>query len=206
MNNFIMVFDTETSGLPTRINNKFPLFNNLEAYNQARLVQFSCIIYNLTENKKMEEIDFIIKPEGFVINNSHIHNITNEIALNKGILINDLFIKLDKLMENFDINLIVGHNVIFDINIMKSEIFRFMKKNMLVNFNLMKLFNKKYFCTMKNSINICKIPNTNYPGKFKYPKLEELYFHLYGKKPENLHNSLNDTRYTLDCFIKIFKI
>ena len=82
--------------------------------------------------------------------------------------------------------------------------FRYMKKNQLVNFPILRKIEKlPYFCTMKSTTEICKLPNKNFPDKYKYPKLEELYHYIFGKKPENLHNSMNDAIYTLECLIEL---
>ena len=37
----------------------------------------------------------------------------------------------------------------------------------------------------------------------KFPRLDELYFTLFGTVPENLHNSIIDTLVCLRCFLKI---
>ena len=58
------------------------------------------------------------------------------------------------------------------------------------------------FCTMKSCVNITKIKRKN--GGYKYPKLKELYEYIFGSEPKNLHNSLYDTRYTLDCLKELY--
>ena len=205
-NNIIMVFDTETSGLPKRIpNNYFSPPEMIELYDNCRIVQFSAIIYDVTEGETLNEYDMYIKPDGFIITNSNIHGITQETAVNNGIKITEFFEKLIDIFKTYKISKIIGHNVMFDINVIKSEMFRYMKKHTLVNFPLLKTFSKlPYFCSMKNTVEICKLPNKNYPDKFKYPKLSELYNFIFGKVPENLHNSMNDTIYTLECIIELY--
>jgi len=63
------------------------------------------------------------------------------------------------------------------------------------------------YCTMKESIHICNImipTKTDPTKKFKkFPQLKELYFTLFRKHPENLHNSIVDVLYTLRCFLRI---
>ena len=201
----VMVFDTETSGLPTkRPGYGYSPHQDIELYDNCRLLQFSGIIYNFENNETLEEFDFIIKPENFIINNSHIHGITTEKANEEGIKISTLFEKIIEIFQKHDISKLVGHNVMFDINVTKSEMVRYMKNKQLVNFPILRKIQKlPYFCTMKSSTNICKIPNTNYPDKFKYPKLEELYQYVFGNKPENLHNSMNDAIYTLECLVEL---
>jgi DNA polymerase III epsilon subunit-like protein len=71
-----------------------------------------------------------------------------------------------------------------------------------------KQFNSKCFCTMKNTVDICKLENPNpSPNNkkkgYKYPKLSELHKHLFSYEPKNLHNSLFDVIITLRCFYKL---
>lgn len=72
--------------------------------------------------------------------------------------------KLSLVKEDFDrADLLVGHNISFDLNFLISEYQRAGQ-----GFNL-----KDTFCTMKYFTNICKIDHWNGRG-YKWPKLEEL--------------------------------
>ena len=200
-----MVFDTETTGLPMkRTGEKFSSAKDLKLYDNCRLVQFSAIIYDIDTSETLEEVDFIIKPDNFVILNSHIHGITQEKALTDGIKVTALFEKLIEIFKKYQVVKLIGHNVTFDINVMVSEMFRYMKTNTLVNFPLLKHFEKlPYFCSMKNTVNICKLPLRNCSDKFKYPKLSELYKFIFNKEATDLHNSMNDAIYTLECVVEL---
>jgi hypothetical protein len=63
------------------------------------------------------------------------------------------------------------------------------------------------YCTMKNGKEMCKIDFTFSNGEkgFKFPKLMELYEHLFPgiPAPLNLHNSFADTIITLKCYCKM---
>jgi DNA polymerase III epsilon subunit-like protein len=112
---------------------------------------------------------------------------------------------------------LVAHNLDFDINLIMSEIWRLHifyrkkeheKSKYIDMINV--LLNTKIYCTMLNTIDLCKIPFKNsYDNKnnkkdnWKYPKLEELYEKLFNKKPTNCHNSLYDIRHTAKCFFKL---
>lgn len=191
----ILFFDTETTGIPFL--KKTDDYTKLSVFNFARLIQFSMIIYDKVTHKR-EEYDFIIKPFNFKINNHHIHGITDQIAQTKGISIFHFFNVLNKIFKKNDIKLLVAHNIDFDINIICSELYRYKKLELLDKF---KTLDK--FCTMKNSKHIVKSTNKN--GHLKYPKLSELYTFLFNQDPTNLHNSLYDTRYLTECYIKLFK-
>jgi len=186
----IFVFDTETTGLPYTKD-----YTNLDKFNNARLVQFSGILYDMKEYKVVKEYDIYIKPDDFKINNSHIHHITDEIANSKGIPIKKFFKKLKKILK-YNPLVLVGHNIDFDNNIIKSELYRYKKDKLLNKFSK---FNN--YCTMKNCVNITKIKTNR---GYKYPKLCELYKYIFGYEPENLHNSLYDTRYTLQCVKELY--
>ena len=96
---------------------------------------------------------------------------------------------------------IVGHNIEFDLNILRHN----MKSNNLtqelITLNNL-LLKKKIICTMKVSTNICKIP-----GKYSYkwPKLEELYKHLFQTHIDtsHLHDALEDCKVTQKCFHRL---
>ena len=55
---------------------------------------------------------------------------------------------------------------------------------------------------MKNSINICKIEKINKKGEkyYKYPKLIELYKHIFNNDVNNLHDSMTDILVCFRCY------
>jgi DNA polymerase III epsilon subunit-like protein len=204
----VIIFDTETTGLPqTKILNNDTL--DLWPY----IVQFSYIIYDTDINAIMKVKDSIIKiPENIIITeeNTSFHGITNEISLLKGVSIEDVIHEFFSDIKN--VELIIAHNITFDINMLKVELLRLTNNKT----ELFKEFiNEKYlshskliknlYCTMQESIYTCNIVSTYKNGRkyTKYPKLVELCQHLFNETPINLHNSLNDVVVTLRCFMKI---
>lgn len=59
---------------------------------------------------------------------------------------------------------------------------------------------KKKICTMKRTINFCAIPG---PYGFKWPKLSELHYKLFGTVFEEAHNVSVDINATAKCFWKL---
>ncbi len=108
----ILVFDTETTGLPkSKILNPDTL--NLWPYT----VQFSYVIYDTNLNDIVVSSDKIVKlKDGITMpeDSIKIHGITTEISQKNGInietIINEFFNHLR------DVDLLVGHNISFDIN------------------------------------------------------------------------------------------
>ena len=127
--------------------------------------------------------DFIIKKEGFDITNSIFHGITNEISLDKGV---DFDIAIDKFYELLKKTThIVAHNILFDINVIKSELYRRDKYDIIQEID-----KKKLLCTMSHTKDIIKIKNQY--GKNKNPSLKELYYFTFNKEIDNQHNSKYD--------------
>ncbi|MCR4836942.1 MAG: leucine-rich repeat protein [Bacteroidaceae bacterium] len=183
---YLLFFDTETTGLPEDYNAPS---SNID--NWPRLVQLSWIITN--ENGKIiKERDYIIKPDGFNIphNSSNIHGITNSIALNKGTNLQTVLNEFTK--DAFNAIRLIGHNVDYDIHVVEAELIRC---NMNINFEEM-----CKVCTMKSTVNFCKLPDKY---GFKYPKLQELYFKLFGNHFEDAHNSMADVHATKDCYFEL---
>jgi len=204
----ILVFDTETTGLP---NSKIINPDTLHLW--PHIVQFSYIIYDTSMNDIVETSDEIVNLiDGVTVSeeSTKIHGITNQICSRKGI-------SIDLLLDNFfyhlkSADLLVGHNISFDINMLRVELLRIIygytdeveKKNNINNLHLLTNF-KNIYCTMQESIELCDIKVTNKSGKtyLKYPKLIELHKKLFDSEPNNLHNSFNDILVTLRCFMKL---
>ena len=189
----VMVFDTETSGLPKERN---PSIYDTDKW--PHVMQVSYIIYDTVVGDVTETYDAYIKLNPWVIVDpvsEGIHGITREIMDKKGISIQEALIHMRDALGKVD--LCVGHNVSFDKRFMIVEGVR---NNIRMNFPL-------DYCTMKNGKELCKIEITFSNGTkgFMYPKLMELYDHLFPDipAPQNLHNSLADTIVTLKCYCKM---
>jgi DNA polymerase III subunit alpha len=198
----ILVFDTETTGLPkTRtidVNNE----SNLALW--PHIVQFSYVIYNTQINDITKIQDHIIKINSSTIIPDEvikIHNITNEICELKGKpLINILKQFFDDLNT---VDYLVGHNIEFDLNVLKAELGRLSLHYYIEQLNTFMPKNKIY-CTMRETINFCNIEKPKMTGGTykKFPKLQELYIKLFNEIPKHLHNSLIDVFVCLRCFLK----
>lgn len=206
-----LVFDTETTGLPQT---KHMNDDNLHLW--PYIVQFSYVIYDSDLNNIIKTVDEIIKiPEEVSISegSTQIHGITKTMTDEKGenieIILKNFFVDLTT------VDLFVGHNISFDINMLKVALLRlienkkgnFTPRQVMVAKSNLEYLNKykNIYCTLQKSISLCNIKVTNrYGGVYlKFPKLIELYKKLFDKEPKHLHNSLNDILVTLRCFIKL---
>ena len=189
----VLVFDTETSGLPKERN---PSIYDTDKW--PHVMQVSYIIYNTETGEIDEKYDAYIKLNTWVVVDpvsEGIHGITREIMDTKGVPIQEALVRVRDALGKVDI--CVGHNVSFDKRFMIVEGIR---NSIRMNF-------PADYCTMKNGKQICKIDFTFSNGEkgFKFPKLMELYEHLFPgiPAPQNLHNSFADTIITLKCYCKM---
>ena len=205
-----LIFDTETTGLP---NTKILNPDTLHLW--PHIVQFSYVIYDDIQNDIVQSKDYIIKMDNTVIiseESINIHGITNELSQLKGITIQHVLNVFFSDLKTVDI--LVGHNVSFDINMVKIELLRIIylnhfishKDRLNVKHNLHYLTNfQNICCTLQESIEFCDIKSVDRYGNTykKWPKLLELHQKLFESSPNNLHNSFNDILVTLRCFIKL---
>jgi len=193
----VLIFDTETTGLIPK-----KKINQDMLHLCPHIVQFSYLIFN-TETNMIEKMnDSIVKvPNGIIIpeDSVKIHGITNEISQTGK--------PIQLILENFfkelkTVDMVVGHNISFDIDMVLIETMRFISQDN--SFQLLYKF-KNIYCTMNESIHLCNIVKINKSGNpyVKFPKLSELHEKLFGTVPNNLHNSMNDVLVTLRCFMKI---
>jgi DNA polymerase III epsilon subunit-like protein len=190
----VLVFDTETSGLPTERNASI-----LDTDKWPYILQISYIVYDDESKKIIQLKDNYIKQNITIPKEStHIHGITQEIMNNKGVRLEDVMNDFDIALQNSDI--VVGHNISFDKRMyMVEAIRRYRKQYFTVN-----RIKKPEYCTMKESTTICKIEKQNTKTNksyFKYPTLKELHTHLFDEFPTKLHNSLIDIFATLRCYV-----
>jgi len=185
----ILFFDTETSGVPKNYKRNFT-----DVENWPRLVQLG---YIKTDNNLniLDSKEYLVKPSGFVIpaEVSRVHGIIHDEALENGL---DLEYVLDVFSkELFGCSLLVGHNINYDLNVVGAEFIRCGMYNPLIDI--------PFFCTMKAGINETKIP-----GKYgyKWPKLDELYYHYFQKPIEKQHTALADVEATLEVYRMLPKV
>lgn len=202
----ILVFDTETTGLPAS-----KIINPDTLHLWPHIVQFSYLIYDTNTNEIIKTVDSIVKLNNDKIipeESIKIHGITDEMSKTQGIQINLILNDFFYHLRNVDA--LIGHNVSFDINMIKIELLRIIYNNSSFNlkskYDLHFLTNfKNITCTLQESIEICNIKAIDKYGRsyLKFPKLLELHQHLFESIPNNLHNSFNDILITLRCYMKL---
>ena len=187
----ILFFDTETTGVPR--NYQAPVS---DTSNWPRLVQLGWIVANV-DGSIISKSSYIICPDGFniPIAASNIHGITTDYARREGRNIADVLALF--VQDLGKVNRIVGHNVDFDQHIVGAELYR-------LNWSYSQLFNLPMTCTMKSSIDFCKLPPLRF-GEYKWPKLEELYTKLFGTTFSGAHDAMADIEATKKCYFELIR-
>jgi len=184
----ICVFDTETTGLP-------PNTSITKSELWPRMVQFACMIYD-QDGVLVRTWSTYIKPDGFVIPEEviKIHHITNEIA-NTGITINEWSREFSLLLAN--VHTLVAHNMIFDNNIIQSELYR---ANQLELLQQVKRIRKE--CSMM--IGKKYIMEQKIESRLALPMLCRL-FSIPIPSEDKLHNALVDTELCAALYFELIK-
>jgi len=193
----ILIFDTETSDLP-----KSRIVSIHSVNKWPYILQLSYILYDTVNNKILKvvntlidiDIDIDINPGSF-----NIHKITKEMCKKNGISIKEILYEFNNVLNETD--LLIGHNLQFDKNMLMIE---FIRNGILHNFSP-KNIDIPEFCTMLNGVSICELTYKTKQGKLlpKYPKLSELYKYYFMDVPNGLHNAMVDVIVTLRCYYKM---
>ncbi len=220
----IAFVDLETIGLPRQPSfDEYYSYTDLKCYDNARIIQIAVLIYDIDnfveassdiktskkgntkksnkpdlalETKEVATHVYVIKPDGFVVRNTCFHKITQKIADETGVAFE---IAIGNIWEDLkECDLFVSHNVLFDKNVLLSELHRYDMKEVL-----QKVESTNSFCTSKGCERITKLRFNS--TQYKQPKLSELYKFLFKKNVEILHNAYDDTRILVECFMELVK-
>ncbi len=197
----VIIFDTETTGLPKRSkDNKSPSIYDTTSW--PYIIQLSYILYDNEKHKIIIDHDHIIKiPNHCDITEKSVemHGITRAKSEKEGMNIVDAIELFNICLNAADI--VVAHNISFDKQMMLVECIRY-KITSLFKYKK----REQFFCTMRESVDLCKIPaicKKTQETYFKFPRLSELHQQLFDVDPQNTHNSFVDILICLRCYIML---
>ena len=145
----VLVFDTETTGLPEPGN---PSIYQTERW--PYILQLSYIVYDTTTNELVAVIDRLVCPPSDIVispESTAVHNITPLMCRLHGKPIREVLTEFNIWHARCD--RIVGHNVSFDKRILIVECIR----NNVKGFTLSNP-HVGFYCTMRNGVDKCQIP------------------------------------------------
>jgi len=202
----VLIFDTETTGLPLSFTTPTTDVNNW-----PHIIQISGILFDAKAQKIIKCMNLLIKPPHDVIisdESTKIHGITKEQTDKGGITIQIALYLLNHIAKDAD--MIIGHNLSFDIKMVEAEY----NRNKSFIQSISNILIKPHTCTMRLLTQVCKIPykqknvkvKVNVSSKstvanYKWPTLSETHNHFFGTIPNGMHNSLVDTLACLRCYI-----
>ncbi len=182
----ILIYDTETTGLPQ--NWKAPL---TDSDNWPRLVQLAWQLHK-PEGGLVSRGNIIVRPDGFTIpyNASKIHGITTDRAARDGEDLANVIAQFSRDLDRAEF--VMGHNIEFDISIVGAELHR-------LGLDIDQLTKKEAIDSKQEGTAFCAIPGGR-GGKFKWPTLSELHEKLFGEPFGDAHDAAYDTDATARCF------
>ncbi|MBN1789777.1 MAG: DNA polymerase III subunit alpha [Bacteroidales bacterium] len=185
-----LIFDTETTGLPANYNAPVT-----DTGNWPRMVQLAWEYHDKT-GRLIFDKSYIIKPQGYTIPQAAevVHGISTEKALAEGSDLETVLIEFAGDLERTEV--VVGHNVSFDLSILGAE---YVRSNIPS-----RLHEITHICTKEESTDFCAIPGGK-GGKFKWPALPELYKCLFGEGFAEAHNAAADVAATARCFFELLR-
>lgn len=176
----ILFFDTETTGF---YDAKLPASDS----RQPHLVQLAMLLTEDDGTIRLSASLIVDCPYPIPAQASAVHGIDRDVSGGFGV---DLEMAID-LFRHFyrRADLIVCHNVAFDVPVMASEIGRFQKRNVALD--------KPTFCTMVEASPIVNLPPTERMlaagfNKPKPPKLEECIRHFFDEPLDGAHDAMID--------------
>jgi len=179
-------------------------------------VQISFIMYDSDTKETVVRDIYIDIPPKFTTSEylSTVHPITRqaiEAGQAEGIERQDIREVISEFMTYFrSADVITGHNVDFDINMLLAECARTEQIGLIDEIYATKLLPNKIYCTACESTDFVKICFSNNcstkPPIFKKPKLKEAYYRMFGYPPKEglLHNSLIDVVVCLRVFYRLW--
>ena len=164
-----LFIDTETTGL---------------SHHNDHVVQIAWVLTDEAGNIKTEECH-VIRPNGYSIPPAaaRVHGITTAKACEIGQPLGSVLQRFSDVATRA--TLVVAHNLSFDLGILQHDY-----KIACLPFPL---HGKTQVCTMRLSTAWCRLPKLNGSTGFKYPRLDELHYRLFGVGFDGAHDALADT-------------
>jgi DNA polymerase III epsilon subunit-like protein len=187
----VLVFDTETTGLPTERNAPITA-----THKYPYILQLSYVLYDTVERRTLAVRDDYVRVAAQVpisASSTAIHGIDRTVCEQRGVPIEEALERFRAHVASADV--LVAHNLQFDERMIEVECLR----SQLAS----PFFQKPLKCTMLTNVNVCKLAHATFRGgnNYKWPTLAELHQHCFQTVPVGLHNALTDVRACLRCFV-----
>jgi len=171
-----LIFDTETSGL-------LDFRKDLGDKCQPEVVQL-CAKLSL-DGVIVSKLNVFVHGEREIEEKAlEIHRIDRTMTARCGISRREMVMAFNAMARKADI--LVAHNEEFDVKMLTVAMLREGGAGLIFQ-------QKARFCTMKKSVDVCKIPSTTKPGTYKWPSLKQAYEMLVDPRGfDNAHDAEAD--------------
>ena len=193
----VLVFDTESTGLIHS--------TSYSDANNPYLASIAALLYDTEANRIISSLNTPIHPAGWKMppEAEAVNGLSTEYLCKVGVPAQDVVSLFMNIASKAD--LVVGHNVEFDIKIMSAALWRHITIEHSENFAHEVIANHwltlPTFCTMKESKDEVQALNKN--GRIKNPKLAEAYKHFFGRDLERAHSANADAVATLEIYLAL---
>ena len=193
----VLVFDTETTGLPTERNASY-----METEKWPHIVQISFILYDTDKGSILVAHDHIIQlPDDVIISaeSERIHGISHSRCRRQGVPISVALKEFGECQLKAD--RLVAHNMSFDKRVILAACRREgVHQHFFSSARVM-----PEYCTMKRTKDIPVVVASNSRGVYnKFPTLTELHRHLFnGASPRGTHDAFADILICLRCYVEL---
>lgn len=195
----VLIFDTESTGLIRS--------TSYSDANNPYLASIAALLYDTEANRIISSLNTLIHPAGWEMppEAEAVNGLTTQYLCDTGVPAQAVIPLFMNIASKAD--LVVGHNVEFDIKIMSAALWRHITKEHNDDFARELIANHwltlPTFCTMKESKN--EVQALNKSGRLKYPKLTETYKHFFGKDLDRAHSANADAVATLEIYLVLMQ-
>lgn len=186
-----LFLDTETTGIPRR---RGAHYTEHEVW--PRVVSISWAIFREADRCLTHRYS-IVQPDGYTIpaDAARVHGITTEKARREGRSVKEVLSELVADIKRHSPDLLVAHNVAFDVPIVLAELSR---ANLPTD-----LEHLPTCCTMASTTKFCALPG---PYGYKWPKLSELHRALFDTDFSDAHDARIDVLACAKCYFRIVEL
>lgn len=187
-----LAFDTETTGIL-----EFKLPRNHPT--QPDLVQLGIILFDDETGEEFTKIDLLVEPQCEIdAKAQEIHGKSKEFLSKYGVSRKAALSIFHYLMLKADF--LLAHNMNFDSGILHAA---YAKENISPDIFLQ----KKTECSMLMTTDLMKLPNPRFPGRYKWPSLDEAYRKYVDPNGfEGAHDAMADIRACKAVYMAVKKL
>jgi DNA polymerase-3 subunit epsilon len=203
----LLLLDTETNGLPRNRQAPYTMTDCWPAVLQLSWAEYTVSGKTLVAGTK-RDIGVALAPEiPWDADAAKIHGIS-EVEGRCGTPATEALIELAAALRRCDV--IVAHNMAFDKPVLRAAAYAEAARGGPATLRELWPSGKQEFCTMRETRDLLRLPSPNDPlGRWKSPRLNELYTWIYGHAYDisgaSLHSARSDTHCLAQCIAGLLR-